>query len=194
MQCARLFFSLLFQYQVLAAGAYATAQEAGHVSQVAAEGGHAVGFQAAAGNAAQVVVDGGGRHPCASLLVGGRLVVLVEILYGRRQHLIQLVMLHDVPHLIGVEPPFHPVLRHHGVGLAVECLVVGFVGGVYGGCQVHADEAAAARGVGQHAQLVGGGDERGIALELLDVLAVGAFDLHAGQGDDVLQETLLQLG
>lgn len=136
----------------------------------------------------QMVVDGGGSEPLAVTLVGGDVEIIVEILQGRRCHLEVVVVLNDGLRLLRREPPLFPVLPDDGTGLPVESLVIGLIVGV-GGCrQLHADETAIARRIGKGAALVGGGDERGVALELLDVLAVGPLDLHAGQLDDVLQK------
>ena len=96
-------------------------------------------------------------------------------------------------HLFRREPPLHTSLRHQRIGLTIECFVIGFITGINGCRQVHADETSAARGVAQCILLVGRGDERGIAFELLHMLPVWPFDLYARQLNHVLQETLLQL-
>jgi len=151
------------------------------VAEITAEGENAVGLQSAAGLTAQVLIDGGGRLPLATALVVDGLEILVEVLHGGRQELKLAVVCHDGLDLVGREPPLLLMVHDEGVSLTVEPLVVGFIAGVDGGRQLHADEAAVAGGIAQHAALIGGGDERGVALELLDMLAVGALDLHAGQ-------------
>ena len=109
------------------AGGGAMLLQAGDVLQVATEDGDAVGIQAAAGMAAQAVVDGGGRHPLAIVLISGHLKVLMEILHGDGHDLEVTVMLHDGLHLVGREPPLLTVFQDDGAGLPIEGLVVGLV-------------------------------------------------------------------
>ena len=102
-----------------------------------------------------------------------------------------MVVFHDGLDLLRGEPPLFLVAHNQGVGLVVEGFVVGLVARIDGGCQLDTDEAAIASGVAEDAGLVGSSDEGGIALELLDMLAIGTLDLDAGQLDDILQEALL---
>ena len=68
--------------------------------------------------------------------------------------------------------------------LKVDVLAVG---------DAHADKATASRGIHQRLLLVRGADERCIAAELLDGLAVGRTELHFCRRQQVLQYDLLRI-
>ena len=127
---------------------------------------------------AQPLVDGGHGEPVALVVGLHHVEMLMEELQRGRLLLVGPVVLLYGPHLVGVEVPAGLAVGGQGVGLSVEALIVGLVVGADGGRELYADEAAAARGVAEYAQVVGGGDKRGVALELLDMLAVRPLDLH----------------
>ena len=104
---------LSFFYKILDAVLGAALAEIGDVLQMTAEGGDGTGLQAAAGDAAQVVEDGGGRQPLAVGVVGGDVVVFVEILEGRRCHLEASVVVDDGLRLVGGEPPLLLVVHEN---------------------------------------------------------------------------------
>ena len=120
-----------------------------------------------------------------------RLEALIEILLGGCLLLESTVRGDDLLCLFLIEVVVYALVEF-GLGLGEELLVVDVAREVDGSCELHTEEATAARGVCQHVSLVGGTDERGHALELFDVLAVGTLHLHRRQGDHVLEESLLQ--
>ena len=78
-------------------------------------------------------------------------------------------------------------------GLRIELFMVRRCTDIDGTGQFHAQESAATRGVSQHVGLIGRGDERGTAREVLYMTAVWTFNLYGRQRDDVFQEALLCL-
>ena len=137
-------------------------------------------MEAGACDVAEVLVDDGGGLPLAVYLVGGSIVVFVEVLDGRGDELVLVIVCHEGLDFLGGEPPLLLVAHNEVVGLVVKGFVVGLVARIDGSRELDADEAAVASGVAQDAGLVGGSDEGGVALELLDMLAIGALDLDAG--------------
>lgn len=79
-------------------------------------------------------------------------------------------------------------------GLCKELSVIGFHAHIDGGCQLHADEAAVARRVGENVGEIARCDERRQSWKLLHAGAIRTFHLDTWQLDDVFQKSLLHGG
>lgn len=149
-----------------------------------------------------VVVAVAGAEQAAHLLKGPETATLgiAGLSEGGCNHLHKVcrllktaVLLHQHSYLFVVEPiTLSLVELLHQLGIELAMVEVVFEVDV--ASALHTDEPSAARGVHQWLHLVGGADERGVALILSDGLAVGWAELHVACREQVFQDDMLAGG
>ena len=104
-----------------------------------------------------------------------------------------LVVAHEFGGLFIGEPVALAIL-HLGEELGIELGVVDRGGSIDGTGDAHAEEAARAGGIAEGLQVVGGGDEAGIAATTGDGLAIGLTELHVALRQELLELRLSAKG
>ena len=134
-----------------------------------------------------------GTFPCSRFPLAGLAVQFPEHLLHIVDHLEGEVLFLDAPFVLTVEPCLTPMsyLMDH---LRIELLVVNDTLCVDGSAGLYTHKPSATRQVGERRGVVGGADEGGIALLLLDDALIELARLHVGFLQDVFQESILALG
>ena len=76
-------------------------------------------------------------------------------------------------------------------GLCIELFVIDGRADINRSSELDTQKTTATRRICQHIRLVGGGYERGTTREILNMSAIGSFNLYLRERDDILQESLL---
>ena len=98
----------------------------------------------------------------------------------------RLIVEHELGGLF-IGKPVALAILHLGEELGIELGIVDRGGGIDGTGDAHTEEAARAGGIAERLQVVGGGDEAGIAATTGDGLAIGLTELHVALRQELLE-------